>query len=130
MSYEKIAKVVDSLIVNTELGKIKWKESSLERVGFEYSTQSTTVTITCEEDYNSGQSIVVLKIYNDEGRLVESVNDYELSEFIRQPYISMKNLFETARRQSLGVESILDDLLEQLPDVPEMDSLIEQKKRI
>lgn len=127
MSSEKMARLVDTLIVNTELGKIQWTDSSLEENAFEFSNTESTITVSLFNQGNRNEG-VILKIYNDEGKEVDSVSDDELNDFILQPYYNMKKLFDVARRQALGVENILDSLLGTLPPVPKEYSLIEQKK--
>ena len=132
MSYEKIAKLAESLIVNTQAGKVKWKESTFDENTFEYSGPSSSITVSCQtrrDQHGEPEEDIVLKFYNDEGKLVESVSDVDLSSFIIDSYQYMKSLYETARRQALGVESILDNLLVSLPPVKASDSLLEQKKR-
>lgn len=123
MSYEKIAKVVDSLIVNTGLGKILWKESTFDENAFQYSTANSSIVIqNIHRDFDN--SDVCIDIYDKTGKKVESVTDNELNQFFEMPYVKMKNLYDLARRQALGVEKILDNLLEELPSVSQEQSLL------
>lgn len=123
MSYAKIAKVVDSLIVNTELGKIIWKENLIDENTFKYSSANTSVIIG-KKQHDYDEFSIFIEIYDKNGKQIEIVTDDDLSGFFDSSYQKMDNLFAVARRQALGVEQILDNLLEELPAVPENKSAL------
>lgn len=123
MSYAKIAKVVDSLIINTELGKIIWKENLIDENTFKYSSANTSVIIG-KKQHDYDEFSIFIEIYDKNGKQIEIVTDDDLSGFFDSSYQKMDNLFAVARRQALGVEQILDNLLEELPAVPENKSAL------
>lgn len=96
MSYDKIAYIVESFIVNTNNGKIKWKESTLQHNAFEYSFTHSTIVI-CQDRCEDNDVCIFLTIFNDEGKVIESVSDVDLVQYFEKPYQELFALFNTAR---------------------------------
>ncbi|RBC03299.1 hypothetical protein C3E97_004510 [Pseudomonas sp. MWU12-2115] len=109
MSYPKIAKLVETLAVQTESGSLQWaqtEKSDMFQASFpRYSIRLYPKTAsTFEVDY-------VLQILNDLGDIVEEVSDPDLRSVLENPFNKMRDLYEGARRSAMGVESALDDIL-------------------
>jgi hypothetical protein len=44
--------------------------------------------------------------------------DFEGAAYFQNPYAVMSDLYEIARRQALGLEQAVDELLNELDDIP------------
>jgi len=60
-----------------------------------------------------------LEVWDDEGEIVEVISDSDFhsligSDISPNAYSIMKELFETARRKAMGVESALEKILSEL----------------
>lgn len=104
MSYPKIAALVRALITQTSSGELNWSQT--EKTGtFQASFPRYSVRI-----YPKGNDYV-LQILNDLGDIVEEVTDPELGDVLNDAYTKMGELHDAARRNAMGVESALDDIL-------------------
>ncbi len=111
MSYKKISVILDRLHKNTMNGDIDWEES-IEESLYEVSFSNFTTRISYYENIDQ----YILQIINDEGKVIEGVQHDDLHEFLTDPRGMMKEIYEKARRQVLGVEDALDTILENLDD--------------
>ena len=120
MSYNKLAILVNKLADKTTDHKINWEETA-RGDSFQVSFPEYSIIIdTCESETESGQIDYRIAILNNEGRIIESAVDPDFKDYIEDPYLIMKDMYETARRQTLGVEDALDSILEKLDedDIP------------
>jgi hypothetical protein len=116
MADSKLVNLVKLLNRRTVEGNISWERTSDEGVFNapfkEYSVQiSTAPTRGAElEGYD-----IVLRIYDDEGEIVEEIRDVDFTteEFLN-PYGTMNEIYLIARRQAMGVDKAVDSLLNQL----------------
>ncbi len=107
----KIAQLVKRVHDQTQAGKIPWEETENDKV-FQASFPTYTIRYSVRgDDY-------VLTIYNDQGSVVERVDDTNFAEdeVGFEPYPTMRETYESARRQALGVEKAIDDILHYLDD--------------
>ena len=106
---EKLAALVNRLDVLTNEGKIKWEETA--RKGFyQYSFPSYTVQIgeLPDEDPNSRY---VFKLINEDNVVMEQVTPSDLIPYMPNPFDIMRELHVSAKREALGTEQALDDIL-------------------
>jgi hypothetical protein len=109
MVNEKLAAIVSQLATKTETGQIVWAPTEKDKV-FQAAFARTTVRLSWEPPAK-----IRVSIYNEEGTLIDTATDEELNgATLITPYTTMKELFEQARRQAMGVDAALDGLLEEL----------------
>ena len=106
----KLITVIKQLHKKTLAGKIFW-EATVEADVYQASFPGSTIKI-----FPQGADYVVM-IYNDEGVLIEEVNDtdFDPDDFgDEDPYAFLDELYSMARRRALGVDEALDSLLDEL----------------
>lgn len=121
MSYQKIATVIEALSNNTAMQKISWKKTEEDsQFSVSFPNYSAIIAKDVYVDVHGHECAdYSLKITNSDGEIVEEIADDDLREYIHEPWQLMKEMHDTARRQAMGVEKALDDILEQLdPDLP------------
>lgn len=107
MSYPKIAKLVSALLTQTSNGELNWSQTEISGM-FQASFPRYSVRIyPLNNDY-------ILQIINELGDIVEEVSDPDLNDVLSNSYQTMGNLHDAARRNAMGVESALDDILNSL----------------
>lgn len=124
MSYPKLWRVVETIKKKTDNGTLKWSQTEASGV-FQVAFPSYAVRISKKENSSSsfgtivlGKEFHVFSVFNDEGDLVESASTYELIKINNTAPTVMSELYETARRQAMGVEDALDSILDDLDDEP------------
>lgn len=109
MSYPKMADLISTLLEKTQSGKLNWEATAMSdtfQASFpKYAVLIFSTTHNDELDY-------VLQIINDYGEIVERVEDTDLLEVMSNPFITMRELHEAARRNAMGVEEALNDILD------------------
>jgi hypothetical protein len=114
---ERIALLVTKLHQNTLSRKISWAPT-VDDNAFEATFPRYTVRISEREGRTSIQ--YVISILNDLGVSVDSFSDSELSaRFADAPldlgwYGVLREIYEMARRQALGADQAIDDILGEL----------------
>ena len=133
MAYKKIAELVYRLSVLTERKQIQW-ERTPDDAEFQCSFPGYSIVLAFHYIEPDGfrdpeVPVWVLSIRDRKGTIVESVNDDELREFIPAASRVMRDMWDSARRQALGVEAAVDQLLgylggpEQFPPMPAPENL-------
>ena len=115
MAYQKLADLAEKLSLKTQLGEIDWEETT-EKGVYQASFSDYSVTIST---LNREESQVLVRIFNDEGSLIEEFTDDDLFIFIPNNdgqyfYKIMKETFEIARRHALGTEQVINKILAEL----------------
>jgi hypothetical protein len=113
---EKLLKLVQGLLAKTKSGEIAWEKTASDEV-FQVAFPSYTVRLSTQSsDENPDMNDLVVLIRDDEGRTIEHISDAELHRKFpnAKPYQLMQDLYTTARRQALGVDTVLDSLLSEL----------------
>ncbi|MGA8551587.1 MAG: hypothetical protein WB678_15260 [Stellaceae bacterium] len=121
METEKYQELVKRLIDKTNRREIDWKESSFSGV---YQVAFSNYSITIGEESSPRQSApdYVISIINSDGNTMDSFSDVTLDAG-RDPerglnyFEILRDLYGKARRQALGVDKALDEILNEL-DVP------------
>ncbi|WP_438868398.1 hypothetical protein [Pseudomonas sp. L1(2025)] len=110
MSYPKMVKLISTLAAKTEQGSIGWVETEVVDV-FQMAFPNNFVRLSFEEKGPFGQLEYQLQILNNEGNVIEEINNAQLSGFIADSYEVMGKLYNNARRQAMGVDTALDEIL-------------------
>ncbi|WP_330206609.1 hypothetical protein [Pseudomonas sp. AM14(2022)] len=111
MSYPKIAKLIETLLSQTESGALPWAQTEKSDM-FQASFPRYSIRIYPQRSHNSLEPDYVLQILNDLGDIVEEVSDPDLQSVLETPFLVMRNLYEGARRSAMGVENALDEILD------------------
>lgn len=109
MASEKYVQLVNRLLAKTDEGKLEWRETAWPDT---MQVSFPNYSITLAETHSDGELGYVGHILNSEGRTVDSFSDEDLREGLGQ----MAELYLKARRQALGGERALDEILSQLRD--------------
>ncbi len=110
----KIAQLVERVHHQTLAGKVPWEETERDGV-YQASFPNYSIRYSSRPTQSSGVDYI-LAIYNEQGSIVEEVADPDLDEddIDWEPYEVMKETYERARGQALGVEAAIDDILRYL----------------
>ena len=117
MSKDKYTRIVKGLFDRTMSGQLNWV-LSFEPDVYQADFPNHSLQITrCPNDDLMGDDIVI-KIKNKEGMLIESFSDVSIdTSDVPGPYSAfsyMNKIYETARRQALGVDKALDEIIDDL----------------
>jgi hypothetical protein len=119
MAYAKLSRLLIELIQRTSKGSLKWEGTAADGV-YQMSFPKYTVQLSTRPAERDGFDDIVLTVLNSEGVVIEQAADPDFAPDVGEAYTAMKEMYATARRQALGVDSALDDLLSELTkeDVP------------
>lgn len=110
MSSHQLIQLVDLLMQRTASAAAKWEEFP---GGDTYITQIGNNSVSIKMHRED----VAISIYNENGSVVESFTDVTLSNMGTEgAYPKMKELFEMARRNALGADRVLNDILRRLSE--------------
>lgn len=119
MSYDKMARLVQRLSRVTAERSDLW-EPTTENGVFQASFPNYAVRIDSRPGDNyQNEDDVYLSIYDDDGALIEEVADSDLGPLLPDAYRVMVSLYESARRQAMGVDQALDEILSELGPDPD-----------
>jgi hypothetical protein len=115
MNRSRIMTLIQALSQQTKDGLISWEATTVEdtfQISFanysvRISSRPTQAPDTFGMDY-------VLQIFNADGTTIAEVDDVELNPYWTPAYRVMKDLHDAARRQALGIDRALDELLNTL----------------
>jgi hypothetical protein len=113
MAADKYQQLVERLAVKTDQGEVYWKEAAGPDT-FQISFPNYSLTLSSQN--RQGSILYVISILNSEGRTVDSFSDEDLDGDGRggRYFTMMGELYHNARRQALGVDKALDEILGQL----------------
>jgi hypothetical protein len=109
----KIETLIQRIHEQTKAGKLKWQLTESEEV-FQAAIPNYALRISTRPNRNNRQHTdYVITIYNDEGSPIEDVIDIDLdwSSAGYDPEETMKDIYDMARGQAMGVEEALNELL-------------------
>lgn len=109
----KWRKLADGLLLLTNKGLLKWKESAKDGL---FITTLRDNTVQIEETYGTssqGQQIplVVIKIFDLLENEVDSFSDEEIGD---QYFGQLRDMIRLIQREASGAERVLDDILAEL----------------
>lgn len=127
MSKEKLTKIVKSLITNTKDKKIDWQESTIGENAVEYAVKDATIVIS--NAYNSydpseESRYIELAIYNNNGNQIDQFTGGCHGSGADSS--DLQNLYETARRQALKVEEVLDSIVADISKISQPKSAVQE----
>ncbi len=123
MISEKIENLLERLLERSRAGSVKW-ERTAEEGSFRAAFPKYSVSIESYEAEGS-KATYQFELFNESGDLIESATDY----FLDKPYYDHRNrdlleeLFVLARRKALGVDEAIDDILQELGELPPPDPI-------
>jgi hypothetical protein len=115
MTSEKYLRLVSLLIKRTNENTAQWEPTSRDGV-FALSLPDYTVRISIVRGGDDTQD-VTFQIVNSEGTLIDTFTDNDAAAGLSDKtpaYRDISNLYDQARRQALGVDKALDQLIEEL----------------
>jgi hypothetical protein len=115
---ERLWQLVRRLKDKTADGSVSW-EPTPNKTTFQAAFPKFSVRIA--EYAGENENDYEIRVYDEGGRLLERANDIEIARAIEalqgsEPFKTMKDLYTMARRQALGVEAALDELLSSLDE--------------
>ncbi len=124
-SKDRLRALIEGLYAATTRGDVSWH--AVQNVD-SYITSIGDGRIEIKEDQNvGGEPIIVVNIYNMDGKWVDSVNDDDLkgSTPVSLPYnnyfLLMKVLHDVARRSATGADKVIEGILRAI-NAPNIDS--------
>lgn len=110
----KAQKIFFKLHEKSKRGEINWEETE-KQAEFQAALPAYSIRIGKEEDETYG-TFYLLKIFNQEGRMIEEIGAGDIAEGIGSMTAQgqMKELHEMARRTAMRVEEALDSILSEL----------------
>jgi hypothetical protein len=109
MSYPKLIELVKKLQQVTSTTGLNWKTTEAEGV-FQASLADYTVRLDMRRSRMADGDEYFVSIFNWGGELVEELGDEDAEGM----FPVMKELYELARRQALGVDKAIDSILKDL----------------
>ena len=109
MEQNKIATLINLLVVRSQAGKLLWEKTIDEGV---FQTTLGGYTVRLSPRHRRGvfgdERYVLIEINNAEGELIEEVSDTDVNSN------DLWSLYEIARRQAMGVDAALDTIISEL----------------
>jgi hypothetical protein len=112
MAADKYQQLVERLAFKTDQGEVDWREAAGPDT-FQVSFANYSITLSLSQN-REGATLYVISILNSEGRTVDSFSDQDLEGRGAEYFRIMGELYHKARRQALGVDKALDEILGQL----------------
>lgn len=115
MNISKIASFVQGLARETTAGKLEWYE--FDGNVFATDVKSVRVAITSNETgaFDELDYVLTFTKIPDEIRIT-TVTDVDLKGSLNNPYAVMHGLYESARLRALGLDTLLDEVLDEFDD--------------
>ncbi len=111
----KLTRLVKLLQVRTLDGDIEWEETARPGV-YQAAFPKYAVSISTRRNRDDPEETdYFVTIHNEEGKAVEQKSDIDLrGQGLSEAYPLMQEIYDTARRQALGTDKVLEDLLSYL----------------
>ena len=115
---DRLGRLVERLHSKSERREIQWQKS----VPDAFETSFPNYTVEVGQISGSPESTTYLKIYNEEGEVIEFVQDQELrsgafySSDDDKYQTKLRETYQMARRVALGTEEAIDNLIMALED--------------
>lgn len=122
MTHRSTAKLIEiskALLTRTKQGRVTWVPTEKLDV-FEVDFPDYSIRIARAPMFSGGtREACKIEIYNNEGRLIDAATSYKMEKdggFPEGENITgvLDELYELARRQALGTDRALDELLSRL----------------
>jgi hypothetical protein len=115
---ERLGQLVERLHSRTEHREIQWQKSSPDT----FETSFPNYTVEVGQFSGFPEPTTYLKIYNEEGEVLEMVQDPELrtGDFVAgyddRYQVKLREIYQMARRIALGTDEAIDSLISALDD--------------
>ena len=106
MAENKIIRILQTLVAKSREGEVAWETT---RSSSKFLSIYSSVSITIESD-ETPPEFYSLGVLNDNGVEVDSIQFTESDNY----YLIAKELYGLARRKALGIEDLLDTLLNEI----------------
>lgn len=119
MPNDKIVTFFELLKKLTNNGNMQWSVTSDDDI-YQSSFSNYSVQISKCPDEN-GEPDYFITIFDSNGETIEHLQPSDISPPYRKPYLEFSELFEITRRQALGVDQALDDIIKEMKkmeDIP------------
>lgn len=121
MNEQKILELVHKIRVKSESGGLKWEKTASENV-FQATLGNFVIRISRYSSSETPDPDYFISIIDKDGITLESIGDTEISRMQgtmawfggMPPFQVMESIFKHAKRQSLGVDKAIDDILSEL----------------
>jgi hypothetical protein len=123
METSKRRQLVKRLLDSTHSGQTTWEVTGDDNA-FLTSFPNYSIRIIFLHPGNQPDPDYYLQIINQDSQLIEEFSDTELGSDmnnIRESFRMMRDMYNTARRNALGVDKAIDDILEALGPDPNPD---------
>ncbi|MGE5270661.1 MAG: hypothetical protein ACM3JG_13420 [Thiohalocapsa sp.] len=114
----KYLQLLDRLIQKTDAGELAWEETA---AGDAFQVSFPNYAVILSEAETPTTIDYVVELVNADGRIIDRFSDVTLERTDPSSqrggprhFDRMKALFEVARRQALGVDKALDEILREL----------------
>jgi len=116
---EKLWQLVQRLTDKTAEGSVSWEPTS-NKSTFQTSFPKFSARVA-EVAKPESESDYDIRVYDEAGRLLERATDVEMAKAVTdlagaKSFTMMRDLYTMARRQALGVDAALDELLSSLDE--------------
>ena len=121
MAYEKLATLIVKLAEKTANGDIHWQETAQDGL-FQASIANNTIQVRLVRGSTDGNiDDVMFTIFDSTGKEIEEFTDEDIKHYpvfgVENPYEVCKNIYETAKRQSVGSEEVINSIIEELDGI-------------
>ncbi len=111
MRSEKYRQLIDRLITKTDRRELAWKEGVYPD-SFQVAFPNYSLTIIQRQD-DRDEIFLEMSIINSDGYTIDRFSEFDLEQDYHN---KLYGLYHEARRQALGVDKALDDILIALED--------------
>jgi hypothetical protein len=111
----KVVELLRRLTLGTEEGRVRW-EATARPDTFQATFPRYSVTIRSDEDPESWRETFEFAILNQEGSVMEKATPGSLSTEDATSLATLQTLFTAARRNAMGLNEALDEIMEDLPE--------------
>lgn len=119
MADKKIAMLIQRLREKTDQGRIRWEKRAKDGDFIaSFPNYAVLLSIRSSPQFQNSDAYF-LEILNEDGEIVEKVSDedFEGDEFEEEDAFEvMEELYNSARRNAMGIEKAVDSLLSALAD--------------
>lgn len=106
----KLFEICNALLTGTREGRLVWQETE-DPDAFEINFPDYSIRVALRKNRaRLGLTPYVLQVYNDQGRLIETAAGDGMAAMSHV----LEELYELVKRQALGIDKALDDLLSRL----------------
>ena len=108
----KLDEFIQQINYHTKNEAIKWHQTQQSDI-FQAFFPNHSVQITYEKLIYPTKTKYYLSIYNEEGELIEDISEDDTS--IDNTNLLLAEVYQTARRQAMGLDQAINDILSDLP---------------